>query len=106
MVAVVRQLSYGIPADACVEYVRLSESTCNESLHRFCRAVVEEVESEWLRLPTVSEIEEIERHYAKLGFPGCIGCVDCASWEWDACPVGWQEAYKGKTQNLCVAWRL
>jgi Plant transposon protein len=99
MGAAVRQLSYGIPADACVEYVRLSESTCNESLHRFCRAVVKEFESEWLRLPTVSEIEEIERHYAKLGFPGCIGCVDCASWEWDACPVGWQGADKGKDKK-------
>jgi hypothetical protein len=99
MVAAIRQLAYGIPADACVEYVRLSETTCNMSLHRFCQAVVGEFETEYLRLPTVDEIAEIEGHYAKLGFPGCIGCLDCASWEWDACPVGWQGDYKGKDKK-------
>jgi Plant transposon protein len=25
-----------------------------------------------------------------MWFPGAIGWVDCASWEWDACPVAWQ----------------
>jgi hypothetical protein len=79
-----RQLAYGIPADAVTEYGRFSESTNMECLKTFCRAVVELFESHWLRLPTVQDMSEIENHYRKLGFPGCLGCLDCASWQWDS----------------------
>jgi hypothetical protein len=44
----------------------------------------------------MNDAMQIERHYRTLGFPGCLGCVDCASWEWDACPIGWQGVCKGK----------
>ena len=43
----------------------------------------------------------IERHYATLGFSGCVGCVDVASWFWDNCPVGWQVLYTGKDKRPC-----
>jgi Plant transposon protein len=39
--------------------------------------------------------------YAQWGFPGAIGCVDCASWEWDACPVAWQGNHKGISKKPC-----
>jgi hypothetical protein len=28
--------------------------------------------------------------------------VDCASWEWDACPVAWSGMFKGKDKKKCV----
>jgi Plant transposon protein len=44
----------------------------------------------------MGEAQEIERQYRSLGFPGCLGCLDCASWQWDMCPIGWQGICKGK----------
>jgi hypothetical protein len=78
-----RQLSLGIASDAVTEYARLSESTASNCLKRFCVAVVRGLRAEYLRLPTMHEISEIESQYAALGFLGCSGCVDVASWAWD-----------------------
>jgi Plant transposon protein len=84
-----------------VEYSRWSESTCAEALKRFCEAVCASLHSRYLRLPTQIDLVDIERVYAQLGFPGAIGCVDCASWEWYACPVAWQGNHKGKSKKPC-----
>jgi Plant transposon protein len=97
--AALRQLSLGVGADAVVEYVRLSESTISECLKRFCAGVVSEFKREYLRNPNTDELRRIENEYAALGFPGCAGCVDCASWEWDCCPTAWQGNYKGKDRK-------
>jgi hypothetical protein len=85
--AALRHLSLGVGADAVVKYVRLSESTISECLKRFCAGVVQEgISTE----PKTDELRRVENEYAALGFPGCAGCVDCASWEWDCCPTAWQ----------------
>jgi Plant transposon protein len=65
-------------------------------LQRFCAAVPTALGHEYLRNPTAQELEGIEDEYAALGFPGCIGCVDCASWGWDNCPIAWQGNHRGK----------
>jgi Plant transposon protein len=101
MVCALRQLAYGIPADAVCEYARVSESTASESLHKFCAAVRRRFQAEWLGRPNAEELAVIEQHYATLGFPGCIGCVDVASWTWDKCPVGWQGQHTGKEKKPC-----
>ena len=88
-------MSMGVTADACVDYLRTGESLNLKSLKRLTRAIVACFESTWLSYPNESEILEIEATYSRLGFPGCIGAVDCASWEWDKCPVALQGQYKG-----------
>jgi Plant transposon protein len=94
--AALRQLSLGVGSDGVVEYCRVSESTASESLKRFCTAVPIALGHEYLRNPTAQEFERIEAEYAPLGFPGRIGCVECASWEWDNCPIAWQGNHRGK----------
>jgi Plant transposon protein len=97
-----RQLSLGVAADAVVEYVRLSESTNSECLKRFCRAVKMKFKAEYLRPPLEAEIVDIEGRYAELGFPGCLGCLDCASWYWNNCPVAQHGQYKrGDRKSAC-----
>jgi hypothetical protein len=44
----------------------------------------------------MEEALESSRHYEQLGFPGCLGAVDCASWVWEACPMAYQGMCKGK----------
>lgn len=38
--AAIRMLAYGVAGDLVDEYLRMSESTCLESMYRFCQAVV------------------------------------------------------------------
>ncbi|PXF40873.1 hypothetical protein BWQ96_09418 [Gracilariopsis chorda] len=76
-----RQLCFGVSADAVVDYVRMAESTNMECLKRFVYAVFDAFEGPWLRYPNEEDIARIEDSYSSLGFPGCLGCVDCASWE-------------------------
>ena len=47
--AAMRMLTYGVPADATDEYVRIGESTALESLRKFVRAVIEVFGDEYLR---------------------------------------------------------
>ena len=45
-------LAYGVPGDLIDEYVRMSESTCLESLYKFCKAVIAVFGPDYLRKPT------------------------------------------------------
>jgi Plant transposon protein len=42
---------------------------------------------------------QISSEFEALGFPGCIGSVDCASWYWDMCPMAWQCQCRGKDKK-------
>lgn len=94
--AALRLLSSGVAAEATVDYFRMAEPTILETMKRFCRIVSKQFRSEYLRRPTIQDIKSIEKQYAKLGFPACLGCVDCSGWQWANCPVGWQGQYIGK----------
>jgi hypothetical protein len=88
MTDAMRQLAFGCPADAAAERVRVSESLAHEPLLRHCRVSGKTFEPEYLKRPNKDELREIEQQYASLGFPGCIECVEVASWMWDRFPVG------------------
>jgi hypothetical protein len=91
-----RQLCYGATANSLVERLRLSESLKALCLKHFCYAIILALKSEYLRLPNCDKLKAIEAQYSAMGFPGCIGCVDVASWYWNNCPVGWHGQYRGK----------
>lgn len=74
----VRQLTYGVSADATDKYIRIGESTGSEALKIFCRTGVEQFEHKYLFVPNAAEIKRIEAQFATIGFPGCIGCMDCS----------------------------
>src|SRR3954447_19656479 len=57
--AAIRQLAYGTPADAVDEYVRIAESTALKSLKDFCMAVNNIYEEEYLRYPTVKDVQRL-----------------------------------------------
>ncbi|PXF47995.1 hypothetical protein BWQ96_02186 [Gracilariopsis chorda] len=90
LTAALSQLCFGFSADAVVEYVGRAVSTNMECLKRFSYAVVDTFEGEWLQYLNEEHIVKIEDSYCSLGFPGSLDYVDCASWEWDKCPVALQ----------------
>ncbi|GJT87833.1 Orf y [Tanacetum coccineum] len=84
----IRQLAYGVHADFLDEYMQISERTSRTALDHFCQAVMHFYGPEFLRKPTVTDIEKLYRHHEeKHGFPGMLGSLDCTDWEcfWNHC---------------------
>ena len=94
-------LAYAVPGDLIDEYVRMSESTCLESLYKFCKVVIVVFGREYLREPTAEDTARLLAMNASRGFPGMLGSIDCMHWEWN-CPSAWQGQYKGHVRACTV----
>ncbi|KAI4997046.1 hypothetical protein ZWY2020_052388 [Hordeum vulgare] len=95
-------LAYEVPGDLIDEYVRMSESTCLESLYRFCKAVIAVFDLEYLREPTVADTTRLLATNASRSFPGMLCSIDCMHWVWKNCPSAWQGHYKGNVKACTV----
>ena len=100
--AAMRMLTYGVPADAIDEYVRIGESTALESLRRFVAAVVDIFEDEYLRYPNETDTARLLALGEQNGFPGMLGSIDCMHWAWKNFPVEWQDQYKGHLEEPTI----
>ena len=94
--AALRMLAYGAAADCNDEYLQLSESSSLESMDNFCNSIVSLFSTEYLRHPTVEDLERLLNIGAKRGFPGMLGSLDCMHWEWKNCPAAWAGQFQGK----------
>lgn len=94
--AALRMLAYSTPADALEENLELSQSVALESLKRFSTGIIEVFGPEYLRSPTVEDLERITRMNSARGFPGMIGSIDCMHWAWKNCPKAWQGQYRSR----------
>ena len=70
-------LAYGVPGDLIDKYVRMSESTCLESLYKLCKVVIAVFGPEYLREPTAADTARLLAMNASRDFPGMFGNIDC-----------------------------
>ncbi|KAL6645483.1 hypothetical protein ACP70R_017091 [Stipagrostis hirtigluma subsp. patula] len=91
--AAIRQLANGSPADQLDEYLKMGESTGVECLKMFVKGVIEVFGAEYLRRPTVEDVERLIQIGERRGFPGMLGSIDCMHWHWEKCPVAWKGMY-------------
>ncbi|EMS62682.1 Glycerophosphoryl diester phosphodiesterase [Triticum urartu] len=68
--AAIRMFAYGVPGDLIDEYVRMSESTCLESLYKFCKAVIAVFDLEYLREPITKDTTRFVGDECQQGLPG------------------------------------
>ena len=101
-IAPLRILAYGVPADAVDEYVRIAESTSLEALNRFCAAVIELFEEQYLRAPTATDVAALLAFNSTRGFPGMLGSIDCMHWEWKNCPTAWKGMFTGRGKQASM----
>ena len=95
-------MAYGVPADACDEYVKISESSAIKSLKRFCRAIIEIFSTQYLRSPTTNDIARLLYIGEQHGFPAMLGSLDCMHWKWKNCPTGWSGSYSGRSGSPTI----
>ncbi|CAN6381068.1 unnamed protein product [Urochloa humidicola] len=98
--AAIRQLGNGTPADQLDEYLKIGESAGVECLKMFVKGVIEVYGEEYLRRPTVEDVERLVQIGEQRGFPGMLGCIDCMHWHWERCPVGWKGMYTRGDQGV------
>lgn len=91
--AAIRQLANGSPADHLDEYIKIGESTAVECLKLFVKGVIEKFGAEYLRKPTVQDVERLMEIGERRGFPGMLGSIDCMHWHWEKCPYAWKGMY-------------
>ncbi|XP_071740020.1 uncharacterized protein [Rutidosis leptorrhynchoides] len=100
MTAALRQLAYGYTPDALDEYLQMSERVARESLHNFCRCIIDLYANVYLREPTLHDIHRLyEGHERIHGFSGMLGSIDCMHWAWAECPVAWRGQYMRAGSN-------
>jgi len=90
-----RILGRGSCCDDMEEMSGVAESTCNYIFHQFIEGVATKLFSKYVYPPEMGtpHFDNVTNTYAKMGFPGCVGSVDCTHIYWDKCPV--------ELTNLC-----
>ncbi|XP_023762538.1 uncharacterized protein LOC111911000 [Lactuca sativa] len=85
-----RQLAYGIPPVALDRSFRMFARIAQDSLHFFCKTVIQFYGPKYLRKPTRNDILQLQAHHASVhGFPGMLGSLDCLHWAWENCPTAY-----------------
>jgi hypothetical protein len=74
--AAIRMLAYGVDSDLVNEYMRLSETTCLESMYKFCRAVVAVFGKVYLREPNAADTARLLSINESRGFPRMLGSIE------------------------------
>ncbi|XP_045083158.1 uncharacterized protein [Aegilops tauschii subsp. strangulata] len=86
----IRQLAYGTPADALVEYLKIGEKTALDCLKLFTEGVISIFGDEYTRRPNTEDVQRLLDVGESRGFPGMLGSLDCMHWCWEKCPIAWK----------------
>ncbi|GJY09392.1 ALP1-like protein, partial [Tanacetum coccineum] len=90
----IRQLAYGVHAEFLDEYMQINERSSRLALDHFCESVMQIYGPEYLRKPTVTDVEKLYLHHEENhGFPGMLRSLDCTDWEWFGCPYAFKAQY-------------
>jgi hypothetical protein len=86
VIAAMRILTYGLPANTIDEYVQIIESTARESFEHFCHVVISAFGKEYLHSPNTADVVRLLQEDEAHGFSGMLSSIDCMHWEWLCCP--------------------
>ncbi|KAL7192983.1 hypothetical protein ACSBR2_024733 [Camellia fascicularis] len=77
----IRILAYGFLLDRCDEYIKIGETTANDSLKLFCDAIIALYKEQYLHSPNENDIARLLEEGKAKSFPGMLGSLDCMYWE-------------------------
>ena len=102
-----RMSAKGCSFDAIAELSGMSISTMQLFYHTFWEKFVAVFRDRWIYYPvTAADAADNLAVYARLGFPGAIGSVDCTHVRWFRCPALFQNSYSGKDKKATIAYEV
>jgi hypothetical protein len=107
ILGVLRVLARGVCFDEVAEYCNTKPEIHRVFFHLFCIKFIAKYRHVHIVAPTTdSEISHSLRMYERLGFPGCVGSVDCTHIPWDRCPAEYRSIYVGKEGFPKIAYEV
>jgi hypothetical protein len=67
-------------ADTIVEYLKLGKTTALECLEYYCSSIIKYFGDEFLRRPTVADIQRLLVKAEERGFSSMLGSIDYMYW--------------------------
>jgi Plant transposon protein len=83
----------------------ISEQMMGVFFKLFVTKFVELMLDVWVCAPTEADLLESMKEYARLGFPGCCGSVDCTHVGWDRCPKQYSHAHTGSKGRPTLSYQ-
>lgn len=99
-------LVYAPPSDLADDMFDVSGTTSLLCLKEFCKSVVYYFWAEYLLSPTTEDLRRIEREFVAVGFPCCIGCLDCPGWGLKTLQQPFKESWQERMANALCEWKL
>ena len=100
-----RMLCKGCAYDAIAELTGMAEQTMAAFFLKFIPRFRDELMATWVKYPTTfDEAKPIMDDFARLGYPGAVGSVDCTHIHWGMCPAMAQNVFIGKEKIPTLAF--
>mmetsp|Transcript_31718 Transcript_31718/g.43515 ORF Transcript_31718/g.43515 Transcript_31718/m.43515 type:complete len:434 (-) Transcript_31718:776-2077(-) len=106
VMACLRILARDAVGDDIDEHLNIGNSTVNSFFKLFLANCVEKLYSKYVYVPQGSELDAVEAVYRKMGFPGCVGSMDCTHVFWDKCPNELRHKCFGKEKSPTLAFQV
>jgi hypothetical protein len=83
VLACLKILGRDLCCDEIDEVLNISESTVNKFFHQFITNFANAVYNKYVYVPDGAELDAVQEVYSRMGFPGCVGSMDCTHLVWD-----------------------
>ena len=101
-----RILGRGSCADDMEEMSEVKASTINGIFHAFIKGVANTLFKKYVTPPVGDHLKRVMNTYARLGFPGAVGSVDCTHIFWSKCPVPMTNLCTGKEKFPSLSFEV
>jgi len=101
-----RILGRGNCADDISEWSGVGASTVHSIWHKFIRGVSKFMFPVYVTPPVGDHLQRVMDTYARLGFPGAVGSVDCTHVPWNKCPIELKNLCKGKEKFPSLSFEV
>lgn len=104
-----RILVTGGSYDSFDDQARISATSIRDYFQSFVKIMVSDFAPLFLNRPMSSdELTEVSEQFKELGFPGCVGSIDCMKLIWKNCPTEENGQYhnsnSGKLATIQCGW--
>jgi hypothetical protein len=97
-----RCLTYEAPPDSQDDYLHMSVTSCQDSVYKFCGAVVAVFRPIYLRASKEEDTARIMTENVVRGFPKILTSIDCMQLGIEELTICWHELYKGHIGEYSV----